>query len=267
MVIAGWPLYIVVTLLTLWFLLLCRTCWRLIKVDLPTTTSTTRSRLTVAGIIFSTIAVAALLALHLSWISVEASQHLGDGGIRVLALFLFWLNVAGLVFSTVGSGRMRFLGIGSSVATGIWWFTLWMVAAISMGSPPMARHPVVYLVPDGYVGWITIKHGENAPRLELSNGKYICRIPASGILSTSFDQENGWATDEYFYSSEDGSYQSLPNTGWGGGGMIWAGRSEWQSADGSKPKQFLEKFYVGKEDQYNRNESHPPKGKPAHQIS
>jgi len=257
MVIGGWSLYIVVTLLTLWVVLLCRTCWILLRAQLLSAASTTRNRLTIAGVVFSTIAVAALLALHLSWMSVESSQRLGVGGIRILALLLFWSTLAGLLLSTVGTGQKRILAIATCLATGLWWFTLWGVAAISMGSSPMARHPVVYLIPDGYVGWIRIRHGEEAPRLELSNGKYICRIPASGILSTSSEQENGWAKDEYFYYSEAGSQQSLPDTGWGGGGMIWAGSDEWQSADGSKPKQFLEKFYVGKEDQYRRNESHP----------
>src|SRR3954471_4637018 len=189
MVVGGWPLYIVVTVLTLWFALLCRTCWKVLGAHPPSAASTIRNRFTIAGVVFSVIAVGALLALHLSWMTVEVSQRLGVGGIRVLALLLFWPTLAGLVFSTVGSGRKRIIGIGSCIATGIWWFSLWMVAAISMGSPPMARHPVVYLVPDGYVGWIRIRHGEDAPRLDLSNGKYVCRIPGSGILSTSSDQE------------------------------------------------------------------------------
>ncbi len=183
----------------------------------------------------------------------RGSQRLGVGGIRILSFLLFWPTLAGLVFSTGGSGRTRFLGIGTCLATGLWCFTFWTAAAISMG-PSIIRHPVTYLVPDGYVGWIRIKHGEDAPRLD---GKYICRIPTSGIVSTSSDSEEGWARDEYFYYSDDGSLRPLRETGWGGGGMIWAGSTEWeQTTDGNKPKQFLEKFYVGKEDQYRRNENH-----------
>jgi hypothetical protein len=116
----------------------------------------------------------------------------------------------------------------------------------------MARHATRYLIPKGYIGWIKIEYGRNAPPLEMSNGKYICRIPESGALATSSHLEEGWAKDEYFYYSEDGSTEVLPETGWGGGGMIWAGGV---AGDSPGAKQFTQTFYVGKEDQYHRNES------------
>jgi hypothetical protein len=116
-----------------------------------------------------------------------------------------------------------------------------------------ARHPTIFLIPKGYIGWIKIEYGRNALPLEMSAGKYICRIPASGVLATSSPLEEGWAKDEYFYYSEDGSTEVLPDTGWGRGGMIWAA-----SVSGISPtaKQFTQTFYVGREDQYHRNESH-----------
>jgi hypothetical protein len=123
-----------------------------------------------------------------------------------------------------------------------------------MGSAPIARHPVEYLIPAGYVGWVKIKHGEDAEALKMFNGKYICQIPPEGVLYTSSQLEDGWARDEYFYYADQGSLRELPNTGWGKGGMIWAGHDEWQ--DTSKPGRFTESFYVGTEDQYHRNETH-----------
>ena len=126
-----------------------------------------------------------------------------------------------------------------------------MGSAISMGVP-IARHTTKFLIPKPYVGWIKIEYGRSAPPLQMSKGKYICRIPASGVLATSSPLEEGWAKDEYLYYSEDGSTEVLPDTGWGGGGMIWAGSV---SRDSASAKQFTQNFYVGREDQYHRNGS------------
>ena len=47
--------------------------------------------------------------------------------------------------------------------------------------------------------------------------------------------------DEYFYYSEDGSLRALPNTTWGGGGMIWRGNNEFQlEENGIRPTPFSE---------------------------
>ena len=257
MVISGGWLGLVVILLAAWLIFLCRTWWKLLKVpSLARKPRVTRNYLTIAGIGSSAVAVGALLALHLSWISVGISQHLGVAAIKIFALLLFWPTFAGLILSTAGAGRIRWLGVGTSLITGLWWLSLYLVAAISMGGSPIARHPTKFLIPQGYVGWVKIEHGESAPPLEMSNGVYICRIPASGILQTSSSLEDGWAKDEYFYYSEDGSLRALPNTTWGGGGMIWGGNINFQlEGNGVKPKRFGENFYVGREDQYRKNVS------------
>ena len=122
-------------------------------------------------------------------------------------------------------------GIATCLVTGLWWFSLSMEAAISMGAAPIARHPTKYFIPEGYVGWVKINHGEKADPLQLSNGKYICRIPASGVLDTSSNVEGGWAKDEYLYYSSADVLRELPETGWGKGGMIWANHSEFQATD------------------------------------
>jgi hypothetical protein len=96
----------------------------------------------------------------------------------------------------------------------------------------------------------------------MNNGTRICQIPADGMLLTSSLSEQGWAKDEYFYYSGDGSVSELRDTGWGRGGMIWGGSTEWQQpASGSKPTQITEYFYVGTEERYHHavssNESRP----------
>jgi Family of unknown function (DUF6843) len=245
--VSGRPLVLVVILLAAWFSLLCRVAWKVFKTR---KSAGRRTYLTIAGLGCAAVAVGALLALHLTWTSTDLSQRLGVGTIRILALFLFWPTLAGFVLNTGGAGRIRFFGLGTCVATGMWWFTLAMGSAISMGAP-IARHPIIFLIPKAYIGWVKIEYGRNAPPLEASNGKYICRVPSSGVLATSSPLEEGWAKDEYLYYSEDGSTEVLPDTGWGGGGMIWAGSV---TGDSPSTKQFTQSFYVGREDQYRRNE-------------
>ena len=118
----------------------------------------------------------------------------------------------------------------------------------------MTRHPIEYLIPDGYLGWVTIVHGVNAPPAESKSGKYIYRIPATGKLATSSKIEDGWAKDEYEYSLPDGSLKALPETEWGKGGMIWGNVIESdQQTNASQSPQISEKFFVGTEAQYNHD--------------
>jgi len=259
MVITGRPLVLVLFVLAAWFSVLCGLAWKAYRTG---KSGGRRYYMTIGGLGCAGVAVGALFALHVTWISADLSQGLGVGTIRILALLLFWSTLIGLVLNTGGIGRIRFFGLATCLATGLWWFMLAIGSGISMGAP-VARHATKFLIPNGYIGWIKIEYGRNATPLEVSKGKYICRIPASGVLATSSPLEEGWANDEYFYYSEDGSTEVLPDTGWGGGGMIWAGSV---SNDSSNARQFVQSFYVGKEDQYRHNVSQrtmqPPDASP-----
>jgi hypothetical protein len=253
MVISGGWLYLAIILLAVWFAFLFRIFWKLLRAPKPETGpyETLRSQLSVAGMGFAAVAVGALLFLNLTWTSVEISQYLGSAVVRILLLSLFFPSVLGFLFSSLGSGKMRFLGVGTALLTGFVWFVLVMVAAVSMG-PSIARHPSRFLIPDGYVGWVEVKYREsNAPPLPMNNGTLIYRIPGSGLLVTSSILEDGWAKDEYFYYPKNGSVRALKETGWGSGGMIWGGSN-------STVEQY---FYVGTEAQYHYavtvNESRP----------
>jgi hypothetical protein len=252
MVLSGGWLDFILFLLALWLALLCRSFWKLLK-ERANNQSGVRNKLTLVGIGFSSVAVGSLLLLHLSWVSPAISQHLGVTAIRVLSIFIFGPTLVGLLLSAAGSGRMRFLGIGTTLITGLWWLSLWMMAAISMGAP-IARHPTNFLVPQGYVGWVSVRYGEkDATALEMKSGTRICRIPDVGLLRTSSPVEMGWAKDEYFYYSQDGSLHALKDTGWGKGGMIWGDSNEWeQTPDGTTPTRIAQYFYVGTEEQYHR---------------
>ncbi|WP_263357791.1 DUF6843 domain-containing protein [Acidicapsa ligni] len=200
-------------------------------------------------------AVASLLALHLSWVSPDVSQRLGTNGIRVFGLLLFWPTILGLVVSGFGVGPIRILSIVTCLVAGLWYFTLVTTAAISMGASTV-RHPSRFLIPKGYVGWITIKHGREGAPSAFSNGKYVYQIPVSGIFETSSAVEDGWAHDEYFYYTKNGPLEEVPSTGWGQGGLIWGETVGVTTPGESRPKQMSEKFYVGTEEQFRANESH-----------
>jgi hypothetical protein len=264
MVLTGNWLYAILIPLVLWFGFLCWKFWKLLRAPKPETVpyETLRSQLTVAGMGFVAVAVGALLLLNLTWTSVEISQYLGQAAVRILSLLWFFPGVLGFLFSSLGSGRIRFLGVGTSLLTGFLWFGLVMGGAISM-SPSTVRRPNRFLITDGYVGWVEVKYGDlNAPTFPMDNGTLICRIRDDGLLVTSSLLEAGWAKDEYLYYSEDGSVRPLKETGWGAGGMIWGEGAEWQqTAGGSQPTRITQFFYVGTEEQYHRavaaNESRP----------
>jgi hypothetical protein len=246
-------LYLIWVLLGLWFAFLSRIFWKLLRAPKPETGpyETFRTQLTVAGMGLAAIAVGVLLLLNLTWTSVEISQHLGSTALRTLSLLLVFPSVLAFLFCSLGSGRLRFLGVGSSLLTGFLWFGLVMGAAISM-SAPITRHPTRFLIPDGYVGWVEVKYGDsNAFPFPMDQGTLICRIPDSGLLATSSLFEQGWAKDEYFYYSKNGSVRALKETGWGLGGMIWGGSN-------STSEQY---FYIGTEERYRHavtiNESRP----------
>lgn len=210
-----------------------------------------RDVLTLVGFGLTTLAVASVFALHLSWTSASVSLRLGYEGVRVLAILIFWPLVAGLLITPFGSGRYRWLGVGASVVIGVWYLFLSVAVGISGGGAPLARHPTKFLIPAGYVGWVEVKYGRKGqPPLPMERGTYICKIPANATLATSSPLEGGWARDEYVYYSMDGRERPLPQTNWGEGGMIWG-----EAIGGPTDGPVSEWFYVGTEDQFRKSKA------------
>jgi hypothetical protein len=245
---SGRFLYLVLAVLGTWFTFLLVTFWRLLNELRLGKRPGTRQRLTTAGIALSGCAVGSLLLLHLTWLSSEVSQRFGIRTVTVLSLCILAGTILGCLLSVAGAGKMRFIGISTCLLTGLWWISFSVTAGIS--GAVTARHPIRYLVPDGYIGWVEIKHGEKGARgLPLINGAIVCKVPASGLLETSSALELGSAKDEYFYYTDAGSTIALKSTGWGQGGMIWAPTDEW--IDNSEHSRVNEYFFVGKEEQYH----------------
>jgi hypothetical protein len=251
MTITGRVLYMIVAILVAWLLFLCWAIWKA-----RATVSTAHGRrhnMTLAGLVSSSIAVGALLALHLSWTSVAVSQKLGEAGISIIAKFLFWPTLIGLVTSLCGIGKIRFVGVASCIVTGLWWFSLFMEAAISM-SGPTVRHPIRYLIPDNYVGWVAVEYGvSETPELPLKSGAIQIKFPENGVVKTQSKLEDGWAHDSYYSYATSGQVKPMKDTGWGGGGMIWAATVGGDSDGHSGMNHITEQFFVGTEDQYKHS--------------
>jgi hypothetical protein len=251
-VISGWHLVLILLVLLLWLVSLALVLIR--TMENARLNAGMRGYLTSGGIICAWIAVGALFVLHLTWISPDISQRFGVVGVKIIGQLIFWLTLTSLLLSLVGSGKSRWAGLVSCIGIGLWDFALIMSAAISMAAP-IARHPTRFLIPAGYVGWVTVKYGEDSPPLPMSNGEYICRIPDSGLLATSSMLEEGWAKDEYFYYSRTGMLESIPETGWGRGGKVWGGTVGKASNEDSDSRR-IERIYIGTEDQFSRGEVH-----------
>lgn len=98
-----------------------------------------------------------------------------------------------------------------------------ITGAMGWGFFHFTRRPDRFLIPDGYVGWVLIEYQiKGAPPLPLEEGRDLYRISNQGRLQTSSAPEEGMASDEYFYVTSKGR-KVIKDTGWGGGGLIWAG--------------------------------------------
>jgi len=125
---------------------------------------------------------------------------------------------------------------------------------ISAGCQEKERRPSRYLIPEGYVGWVRINFNvKDATPVPFEDGHYLFKFPASGLLETSSDIEYGVSSgDDYFYYSSEGKRQKLQGTGWGGGGMIWAGANGWSGKNFTERTDVHEVFFVGTEEELKK---------------
>jgi hypothetical protein len=110
------------------------------------------------------------------------------------------------------------------------------------------RQPNKYLIPQDYTGWVRINYKiKDTVSLPFENGFYLVRFPTSGLVSTSSEGEEGWASDEYYYYS-DGGVHRLRETG--DSKMIWGeiGYGTRQVPN-QQPTKYGE-FFVGTEQQF-----------------
>lgn len=66
------------------------------------------------------------------------------------------------------------------------------------------EHLYRYLVPDGYVGWVRVDFNvRDASPLPVEDSFHILKIPKTGRLRTSTEDEYGIVGDEYYYYCRD----------------------------------------------------------------
>jgi hypothetical protein len=252
MALSGWVLYVTLLFLVAWFvtmLYVTYLAWRRSSKEFDTQF---RSWFTFAANALASIAILSLVILHVSWVSPEISQRAGTKLVQIVAIFLFFPSVAGFALSLIGRGRMRFLGTASTALSGAWWFVLAVDSGISMGSP-QARHPIKFLIPEGYVGWVEVSYGlEGSPPLPIKDGSLICKIPANGVLGTSSHLELGWGNDDYDFYSPDGSLRQIRETNWGDGGLVWGGQVSHAVGEKTADYRRDEFIYIGTEDQFKQ---------------
>src|ERR1044071_5271439 len=76
---------------------------------------------------------------------------------------------------------------------------LWLLLFFTSVSRRQRR----FLIPQGYVGFVQVQFGvSGAAPLPLEDGRYLLKIPPTGLLTTSNDWAEGYGDpDEYYYYS------------------------------------------------------------------
>lgn len=97
-------------------------------------------------------------------------------------------------------------------------------------------------VPDGYVGWVTVKFGQAGCRdsRTLTRTTIAVRNDGTGCTSVPRFPQTSWLA-HFVYVVDGRETRELPVTGWGEGGMVWAESTE---IDGDEYR-----FFVGSEEQ------------------
>jgi uncharacterized protein DUF6843 len=133
---------------------------------------------------------------------------------------------------------------------------LTVIFAISVGMIDTAacqskqRRPNRYLIPDGYVGWVRINYRiKEAPVLPIEDGHYLFKFPENGLINTSSEGEEGFASDEYYYYSDD-TRRPIPSST--DNAMIWGGVAFGsKTVPGQEPTKY-EEFFVGTNEQFEQ---------------
>jgi hypothetical protein len=114
------------------------------------------------------------------------------------------------------------------------------------------RRPVMYKIADNYTGWVIVKYNDpSCPSLQHQNVFVVIPISRSGSGCTSSPLQTGWRITLYEYVSRQKAIRLLHQSGWGGGGEIWAGFY--------MVERHSESFFVGTEQKLNKSWSSRPK--------
>lgn len=114
------------------------------------------------------------------------------------------------------------------------------------------RRPIMYEIADGYKGWVVVRYDDpNCPALKDDALLVVIPVTSSGLGCTSNPRREGWQINLYEYVRQGNKTRSLADTGWGGGGEIWAGFDI--------PSKHSESFFVGTEQDLSQSWSRVPR--------
>lgn len=108
------------------------------------------------------------------------------------------------------------------------------------------RKAIVYLIPDGYKGEITLHyHIKDAPKPVKENNKYVFTFDSKGKCNTSIDLEEGSALDEYYYVKNGKRTPLSLDDQPLGSRMVWGG-----TISGISRKNDISSDFIGTHDEY-----------------
>lgn len=113
--------------------------------------------------------------------------------------------------------------------------------------------PVLWEIPDGYVGWVEVQFGEpTCPPLRDAGIYLVVPVSSSGRGCTSANSLGSvWRYHRFESVRADGTREETPHTSWGGGGRIWA------LSFGGQGK--VASFFVGSEAELNESWASRPR--------
>lgn len=129
--------------------------------------------------------------------------------------------------------------------------------AISIGAIVIGSYGIndqkshIYVLPDGYTGWVEIRYDqENSPPLSREGKEYVHLIPRTGILNTSDSPTSGEM--KFYYLDEQGNRKKIELDMIRTQGMS---TKNVLTSNGTKEELSVNVFFVGTEQQWNDEKS------------
>lgn len=131
------------------------------------------------------------------------------------------------------------------------------VVAVCLAGGATKRPPNLFLVPDGYVGWLEVQYGvKDTPKLIVKGGYRIYPFPRTGFIKTSSSQLYGLSKDKICYLTPKGQkelFRGSANTG----AMVWGDRYAGGNG-GSGAYTAAQYVFIGSAKQFQKVENDPP---------
>ncbi|WP_110114729.1 hypothetical protein [Bacillus sp. CGMCC 1.16541] len=116
------------------------------------------------------------------------------------------------------------------------------ISIIGCSKSDETARPSIYLIPDGYKGWVMVEYDKDEGKPTETEGNYtVFSINDQGRAKTkTLLTHEGWATNKYYYVTQSGERKKLK-----------AGEMIHGASEGNENKNYtIEFFFVGTEDEF-----------------